>query len=203
MAVPSQPGTAPAEDPFATGPSAPGTAPAASPAPQPAVTATPGTVQPVSRVSTALYVIMLAAGIGGGLLASILSAAAEVPEISYVALPLFIVHLVFSLLVTIKAWGAIQDGQNPISPGKAVGFLFIPFFNLYWVFRAFGGYAGQYNAFIERNGINVPRLSGGLFIVQAVLCVVPYVNFVVAPIFFIFLAIKFCGAINHLADATQ
>jgi hypothetical protein len=40
------------------------------------------------------------------------------------------------LVLLHKAWASIQDGQTSVSPGKAVGFLFIPFYNFYWIFRA-------------------------------------------------------------------
>src|SRR5215472_4189380 len=42
-----------------------------------------------------------------------------------------------ALLVLIyQMWQSIQDGHARTTPGKAVGFLFIPFFNLYWMFQA-------------------------------------------------------------------
>jgi len=39
--------------------------------------------------------------------------------------------------VVYKAWEAIQNGHARTSPGKAVGFLFIPCFSLYWMFPAY------------------------------------------------------------------
>lgn len=158
----------------------------------------------MSRVATVLYIIMLSVGIVlPGLLAAIIAENRGMSEATpLIPVPLLL-HGIFSIILIAKAWGAIQDGQTAISPGKAVGMLFIPFFNFYWVFRAFGAYAGQYNAFIQRNGINVPRLGGALFIVQAVMCVIPYVNFTIAPIFMIVTAIKFSGAINRLSAATN
>lgn len=47
-----------------------------------------------------------------------------------------IYQMVIWLVLLYKAWASIQDGQTPVSPGKAAGFLFIPFYNLCWVFRA-------------------------------------------------------------------
>ena len=45
-------------------------------------------------------------------------------------------------------WKMIQDGRASTTPGKAVGFLFIPFFNFYWVFRALYCLARDQNSFI-------------------------------------------------------
>src|SRR5687767_6774080 len=56
-----------------------------------------------------------------------------------------------------RAWKAIQDGHARTTPGKAVGFLLIPLFNLYWMFPALWGFSKDYNAYIERHSINVPR----------------------------------------------
>jgi hypothetical protein len=46
-------------------------------------------------------------------------------------------------------WKTIQDGRASTTPGKAVGFLFIPFFNFYWVFRALYCLARDQNRFIN------------------------------------------------------
>jgi hypothetical protein len=36
-----------------------------------------------------------------------------------------------------RAWKCLQPGGLArTTPGKAIGFLFIPFFNLYWIFQA-------------------------------------------------------------------
>ncbi|WP_410969288.1 hypothetical protein, partial [Salmonella sp. SAL04284] len=44
--------------------------------------------------------------------------------------------LVFSMIVVLlcvhRMWAAIQDRYVRTTPGKAVGFLLIPVFNLYW-----------------------------------------------------------------------
>lgn len=50
------------------------------------------------------------------------------------------VHTIFNFLILSRMWGAIQDGQTQITVGKAIGFLFIPFFNIYWIFRAWGSF---------------------------------------------------------------
>lgn len=55
------------------------------------------------------------------------------------------------LVLLARCWSTIQDGVTGISTGKAIGFLFIPFFNFYWVFQAFHGLARETNRFVDRH----------------------------------------------------
>ena len=55
-----------------------------------------------------------------------------------------------------------------ISPGKAVGFLFIPFFNYYWIFVVFRGFAVEFNKLYGSAGC---RLSVGLATTLSILLV--------------------------------
>jgi uncharacterized membrane protein len=50
-----------------------------------------------------------------------------------------------------KLWKMIQDGYASTTPGKAIGYLFIPFFNYYWIFKAVLGLSIDMNAFINRH----------------------------------------------------
>jgi hypothetical protein len=55
------------------------------------------------------------------------------------------------LVLLYNFWKILQDGYAAVTPGKAVGFLFIPLFNFYWAFRAFWGLAQEQNKFIDRH----------------------------------------------------
>ena len=61
-----------------------------------------------------------------------------------------VVHVVVTFLVIWRMWSAIQDGHARTTPGKAIGFLFIPFFNVYWIFQVWGGFPADYNKYSER-----------------------------------------------------
>jgi len=61
-----------------------------------------------------------------------------------------------------KMWDAIQDGDVRTTPPEAVGFMFIPLFNLYWVFQAFWGWTKDFNSFVEERAIRAPRMPKGL-----------------------------------------
>jgi hypothetical protein len=116
---------------------------------------------------------------------------------------------IFMLVLWYKSWAAIQDGHARTTPGKAVGFLFIPFFNIYWVFQAIWGLAKDFNAFLQRNSIPAARLPEGLFLAFCILCfttwipilglVLVVVNYVIGLI----MVSALCDGINAVAGKPQ
>ncbi len=132
-----------------------------------------------------------------------------------IALALFIYAVVMECVLLYKAWKVIQDGYARTSPGKAVGFLFIPFFQLYWIFQAYWGFARDYNAYVGRHhdvsqgGISIPSLSPGLFLAYCILSLVagflswiPVLGAlaVIITLFILFILVinSLCNAINNL-----
>jgi hypothetical protein len=106
-----------------------------------------------------------------------------------------------------RAWKMIQDGYARTSPGEAVGFLFIPFFSLYWNFQALWGWSKDYNSFIQRNAIsNAPKMPEGLFLAWAIISAVsgiPYfilLTFIPLYVIGLISTIKICKAVNFFAD---
>jgi hypothetical protein len=84
-------------------------------------------------------------------------------------LPLFIAGAVISYILLYRLWHIIQDGAARTSPGKAVGFCFIPFFNLYWVYVAIVGLVKDMNAYCNQHNIEGPRANEGLALTWFVL----------------------------------
>ena len=157
--------------------------------------------------------------LGGGIVAAILYTAGFVSMTATEELFPGILLIVFGALIAIyvtvvmcvmvyRMWKAIQDGQARTTPGKAVGFLFIPFFNLYWIFQAYWGFSKDYNAVIERYSIATNRLPEGLFLAYAILSVagaIPYIGTLASIanlIILIILVVKICDAVNALQEAT-
>ncbi len=75
------------------------------------------------------------------------------------SLMLSIVSLLFLLpgyvcfyILLFKGWKAIPKKYARTSPGMAVGFLFIPFFNFYWVFVAFYGWCADAGRTLKSKG---------------------------------------------------
>lgn len=67
-----------------------------------------------------------------------------------------------------KMWSAIDDGHARTTPGKAVAYLFVPLFNLYWAFEVVPGFATDYNAYLERHAIAAPKMNRNLFLATLV-----------------------------------
>ena len=79
------------------------------------------------------------------------------------------------LILIYRMWDSVQDGYARTSPGKAVGFLFIPLFNLYWIFQAVWGFSQDFNRYISRYGLNIKPLPENLFMAVIVLPLVAVV----------------------------
>jgi len=58
---------------------------------------------------------------------------------------------VLQYILIYKLWQVVQDGFARTTPGKAVGFMFIPVFSLYWLFVVYFGLARDQEAYIERH----------------------------------------------------
>ncbi|MEI6676792.1 MAG: DUF4339 domain-containing protein [Verrucomicrobiota bacterium] len=69
-------------------------------------------------------------------------------SLAMIGLPLIILGVVFICMLHYKCWMALPEGFRFTTPGRAVGFLFIPFYNFYWAF------------------VSWPKLSEGLMIWQ-------------------------------------
>jgi hypothetical protein len=82
-------------------------------------------------------------------------------------LAMYIIGLVFHY----RAWKAIQDGFASTTPAKSVAYLFIPLFNIYWLFRTLYGYANDFNEYISRHDIEVKKLPILLYFYQCVLII--------------------------------
>ncbi len=74
----------------------------------------------------------------------------------------------FSAIVR-RAWASIDGGAEGMSPGKAQGLLWIPFFNFYWVFPALVSLATQTNAKADAENISASRITRGFGLVIAIL----------------------------------
>jgi hypothetical protein len=121
----------------------------------------------------------------------------------------FIVYYCLLIARIHKIAAEKSDGQYPITPGKAVGFLFIPLFNFYWLFKWQLEISKFINSKFEtekiKTGSVVGLLIGGL-VVQFIPLPVDgnkYWIFGLAMLFiFIHLAYKFFDSLNEI-DKTR
>lgn len=145
-------------------------------------------------------VVTLVVGIAGTgvFLSSILPTQSNAADagtlvLSVVIFMLFIllVFLIFSAVSAISfyrlvynLWKIVPPEIAETTPGMAVGLLFIPFFNLYWIFVAYGGLARAYN---RMSGGRIPDLesfvrTGNVF---EVLTWIPYLGGICSLVSFI------------------
>jgi len=90
---------------------------------------------------------------------------------------------VLFLVLLYRFWSVIQDGRVRTTPGKAVGFCFIPFFNFYWAFQVIPGLASDMNAYCNERSISGPRVNERTAMTSIILglcSVIPYVGIVLS-----------------------
>ena len=81
-----------------------------------------------------------------------------------ISLALAIAAKITFLIFIYRCWSLIQDKYAYITPGKAVGFFFIPILRIFWPFIAVYGLAKNLNAYAERYGIAAPRTAEWLLL---------------------------------------
>jgi hypothetical protein len=68
-----------------------------------------------------------------------------------IAMPLLTAAGVILYILHYRFWQVVQDGFANLTPGMAIGLLFVPYFNYYWIFRAVYGLSKELNRYIERH----------------------------------------------------
>ena len=88
--------------------------------------------------------------------------------IGFVAL---ITATVYWCILLHRQWSLLQGHGARVTPGKAVGFGFIPFYCFYWWFVAYAGLATDTNNHLRSAGITSTRMSFGLAVSDCVLSI--------------------------------
>lgn len=83
---------------------------------------------------------------------------------------IFSIGYIVGCVYIYRAWKIIQPSGVSTTPGQAVGFLFIPFFSLYWIFIAHRQWAVEWNNLTRRHSslANAPQGSEGVFLAMAI-----------------------------------
>jgi predicted Zn finger-like uncharacterized protein len=140
--------------------------------------------------------VRVIAGILGalGLVLAIQKGAKSTLIATFAASDVFLVcSVAIELTLFYKMWTAIKGSQPSVSPGRAVGFLFIPVFNIYWALLMVTGFAEDYNSFILRRAIRAKDLSLSLFMIYAFAFILS-ATFLTTPMICIF---AFLGLISR------
>ena len=99
----------------------------------------------------------------------------------------------------------MADHTHHATPRRAVGFLFIPFFNFYWYFIAYWRWSEEWNRIVptHRERQHAPRMTEGLFLTYPILNIAGFVaSFAALPQMIIFFIImkQMCDGINWAAE---
>jgi hypothetical protein len=105
---------------------------------------------------------------------------------------------VYGLIILSRCWGILQGTTARTTPAKAVGFLFIPLFSIYWMFVAYAGLATDANKFAEKQGLT-KRISFGLAVTACILSFIPYLN-ILGIILFPILIYQIAGVHNEILE---
>ena len=106
-----------------------------------------------------------------GLLASILL---EVIIHEVFGFIVIIVSIVCGCFILHKLWSLIPADEARTTPGKAVGFLFIPLFHLYWNFIAIYGLAQALNSQIRQRAIGNKGVREGLSLIYCIFVLISF-----------------------------
>ena len=87
-----------------------------------------------------------------------------------IGMVVLIVSLIFWCILHYHLWKVIPRDIARTTPGKAVGLLFIPLFNLYWAFVSCLGLSKDLNKTLQQRGIQY-RVSEGLGLTLCILVI--------------------------------
>lgn len=107
---------------------------------------------------------------------------------------------VFSALILHRGWSAVQDGRAQTTPGKAVGFCFIPFFNLYWNFVASYGLMKEFNRLAAEQNRPDRRVSEGFALTESILAATICLALLALPFRIVFIW-QTIGAVKDLENS--
>lgn len=163
----------------------------------------------MQAINKNLYMGTIFGSLGAGLVLNLFSLALIAShDRSVVALRVFISLLVLGLtifgivmlaILVYKFWESLQGKGARTTSGKAVGFLFIPFFNFYWIFQAYWGWTKDFNQYISSANINTEKMPEGMVLtmcILTVLSIIPFVGILIGIANFILMALFFNKAID-------
>lgn len=93
------------------------------------------------------------------------------PTIDVLGAMAMAVTTVFWCILLYRQWLLLQGHGARTTPGRAVGFGFIPIFGFYWWFVAYAGLATDTNRYLEQLGIADIRMSRTLAITDCILSI--------------------------------
>ena len=111
-----------------------------------------------------------------------------------------VANVIYFFLILHKLWQIIPPDERETTPGKAVGYSFIPFFSFYWWYVSYLGLAMCLNAQCEKNkivGHKVNERIAESACTLVLFSLIPYLNFLTIPVCTVF----FILTLNQMKNA--
>lgn len=85
-----------------------------------------------------------------------------------------------------QAWSTVPPEYQSTTPGKAIGLLFVPFFNFYWIFRVYPELSKIFNKILDDKNCpqHVSAAAYGVGLAACIMALIPYLN-LLSPILFV------------------
>jgi GYF domain 2 len=117
-----------------------------------------------------------------------------------IAVLLFIFSWIYFYVILYRAWNCLRYGRPRTTPGKAIGMLFIPIYQIYWIFVAISGLPQDWNRVMgsHENLKMSPRMSEGLFLTFCI-CTLVILGFIITPFLLFPMVSQMCKGINFFA----
>lgn len=137
----------------------------------------------VSGASFGMWMGLLFGGLALGIIALVVIAKAEeggrltgaatviLLGLGGVGYLLMLISSILTLVYIFRAWKCLEPGgMARTSPGAAVGLMFVPFFNLYWIFQAIHGLSVDWNRTVDAypDIARAPKLAEGMFLTYCI-----------------------------------
>lgn len=105
---------------------------------------------------------------------------------------------IFFYINIYRAWSCLRAGAPRTTPGMAIGMLFIPFYNIYWIFVAIAGLPKDWNRIVAsyEDLQTAPRLSESVFLM---FCIGTLVFPPLSLVMIFMMTSQLCKGINFFA----
>lgn len=163
----------------------------------------PGRMQFIPK---GLYIGSILGGAGASILFGLLALMLIADNEEEAGLPFLIIGIMVMIYAAVmiamlvhKLWEAIQPAHPRTTPGQAVGYMFIPFYNFYWMFQVYHGWAQDYNRYIRSAQLAAPPVSESIGLTVSILAVcsaVPYIGVLPALANLVCMGLFFSQAID-------
>jgi hypothetical protein len=121
---------------------------------------------------------------------------------------------IYFMVLFYQAWRFViyelrRDNLSPPSietPGKAIGYCFIPFYNFYWAFKAYGKLPVDINVLARGRGIpgTAPEGIGVAIPILSIIGVIPYIGYVTSAVeVLILIPIFICKSVSLCREISE